>query len=97
VTTLLSDPEWAAWSDREIARRCAVHHVFVGDLRRSLVTVTSDASVRTVPTKHGTTTQMNTANIGRRTGAMPFLSGPETETPRRRLATGAVNHSAVVD
>jgi hypothetical protein len=34
--TLLADPEWRQWSDREIARRCAVGHRFVGHLRQSL-------------------------------------------------------------
>lgn len=36
VQVLLEDPEWQAWSDREIARRCAVHHELVGQLRREL-------------------------------------------------------------
>lgn len=36
VTTLLSDEEWQRFSDREIGRRCAVDHVFVGKLRREL-------------------------------------------------------------
>jgi hypothetical protein len=31
--TLLADAEWAGWSDREIARRCAVSDPFVGKLR----------------------------------------------------------------
>jgi Homeodomain-like domain len=33
VSTLLSDEEWAGWSDREIARRCGVHHDTVGRIR----------------------------------------------------------------
>lgn len=33
VMILLGDPEWAEWSDREIARRCAVDHKMVGVLR----------------------------------------------------------------
>lgn len=33
VLTLLNDAEWAKWSDREIAKVCAVSHVFVGRLR----------------------------------------------------------------
>lgn len=35
VLTLLSDPEWARWSDREIARRCRVDHGTVAELRRA--------------------------------------------------------------
>src|SRR4051794_27961438 len=33
VLTLLNDPDWARWSDREIARQCAVTHPFVSSLR----------------------------------------------------------------
>lgn len=36
VTTLLTDPDWVKWSDREIARAAAVSHVFVGKVRRLL-------------------------------------------------------------
>src|SRR5690606_10483672 len=36
VTTLLIDPEWQKWSDREIARRTGVHHDTVGTYRREL-------------------------------------------------------------
>jgi hypothetical protein len=34
VRTLLDDPEWSKWADKEIARRCGVSGVFVGDVRR---------------------------------------------------------------
>ena len=33
---LLADPEWGQWSDREIGRRCQVHHNTVSRMRRSL-------------------------------------------------------------
>jgi hypothetical protein len=33
VMLLLMDEEWCQWSDREIARRCAVSHPFVGKIR----------------------------------------------------------------
>jgi ParB-like nuclease domain len=33
VTTLLSNEKWAGWSDREIARQCAVSHTFVAAVR----------------------------------------------------------------
>ena len=33
VLTLLNDPTWAQWSDREISRHCAVTHEMVGRLR----------------------------------------------------------------
>jgi hypothetical protein len=55
VLTLLNDGEWAQWSDREIARRCAVNHEMVGRIRVSLAENASDDSgIRTYTTKHGT-------------------------------------------
>jgi hypothetical protein len=36
VLALLHDDEWQQWSDREIARRCAVHHDLVSTLRSDL-------------------------------------------------------------
>lgn len=68
VQTLLDDAEWGTWSDNELARRCAVSVSFVGDVRKdhhSRTTVTNPQQ-RTVVTKHGTTTTMNTANIGKK-------------------------------
>lgn len=65
VMTLLNDAEWVKWSDREIARRCAVHHDMVGKLRPSLAETASEDNSRTYTTKHGTTATMNTTNIGK--------------------------------
>ncbi len=36
VETLLQDAEWGQWSDREIARRCHVHHQLVATMRKEL-------------------------------------------------------------
>jgi hypothetical protein len=63
VMTLLTDAEWATWSDREIARRCAVSPDFVSKLHRSLSS--DDSEARTYTTKHGTVATMNTAAIGK--------------------------------
>lgn len=63
VLTLLNDVEWAAWSDREIARQCAVGYTLVAKLRPE---VTARAgSERTYTTKHGTVAKMNTSAIGK--------------------------------
>ena len=64
VETLLNDPEWAAWSDREISRRAGVGHPFVSSLRP--MSLESDSSERTYTTKHGTQATMQTAAIGKR-------------------------------
>lgn len=80
VLIVLSDAEWVAWSDHEIARRCDVHPVFVGDMRRGyrkrsaqsglksiLVTDNSMEKTRTFTHhKTGQPTTMRTENIGRR-------------------------------
>lgn len=63
VLTLLGDAEWSSWSDREIARQCAVGYTLVAKLRPD---VTARAgSGRTFTTKHGTTAVMDTTAIGK--------------------------------
>jgi hypothetical protein len=70
VTLLLQDEEWAAWSDREIARRCCVGHKFVATVRdSSLAPGTSEKTEKTYITKHGTEATMRTQNIGRSGGS----------------------------
>jgi hypothetical protein len=56
VLTLLTDPEWRAWSDREVATRCAVSPTTVGKFRAQLSKLDSrsgrrgkDGKVRRVP------------------------------------------------
>lgn len=65
VLTLLEDEEWSGWSDREIARRCAVSHQTVSNLRASLSNFDSEKE-RTYTDKHGNTTTMDTKSIGKR-------------------------------
>lgn len=69
VLTLLNDPEWAGWSDSNIARQCIVSPHTVAKLRPApAVTMQthSEPEVRTFTTRHGTVAKMQTANIGRR-------------------------------
>lgn len=66
VLILLDDAEWRSWSDREIARRCAVSNDFVSRLRASLSSDDSQAAQRIFTTRHGTTATMDVAAIGRR-------------------------------
>lgn len=67
VMTLLQDEEWGQWSDREIARQCAVSKSFVNSLRSSLSTNASEpAPPRTYKNKHGTVSTMRTDKIGRK-------------------------------
>ena len=83
VETLLSDVEWAKWSSNEVAKRCAVSHTFVDNIRSSLATVASEeSSDRVIKTKHGTTATMNTAHIGKKVAPVtPEVGAPAaTET-----------------
>ena len=93
VTILLEDPEWSGWSDREIARRCAVTHPFVSKVRAGLTgndyqlegdgssltanICSEDGDERSYITKHGTEARMNTANIGG--SGQVSETAPETE------------------
>jgi hypothetical protein len=64
VLGMLAD--FGAWSDNKIAKHVGVSHPFVGSLRSSLVTVTSEKPAeRTYTTKHGNEAVMKTAGIGR--------------------------------
>lgn len=64
VQTLLDDPEWSEWSDREIARRCRVSPTSVGQWRKLTVQMDSDRRGRKYTTRHGTEATMRTGNIG---------------------------------
>lgn len=74
VLMLVQDEEWASWSDREIARRCAVGPDMVGRLRPDTV-----GERQYVHPRSGNVTQMDTARIGRRT-AEPAPDPPAPES-----------------
>lgn len=65
VMRLLTDDEWGKWSSREIARRCAVSHTFIDELRSSLATVASENYQRDYINKHGKQSTMQTGGIGK--------------------------------
>jgi hypothetical protein len=88
VLTLLNDAEWSKWSDREIARQCAVHFNYVGRLRKDVTITRSDSepSQRTFTTKHGTTATMNTAAIGKSVPKDDDMDFAEVETQEKTPA-----------
>jgi hypothetical protein len=91
VAKLLQDQEWGQWTDREIARRCAVHHELVGRVRAELAPVTGvSASERTYRTKHGTVAAMNVVAIGKRSEDQATPPPPIRQTPHRPEDAGAV-------
>ena len=66
VTMLLEDEEWATWSNREIASRCAVDEKLVRRMRDELSA--AKPQMQEPPRKverNGTVYTQNTANIGR--------------------------------
>lgn len=66
ILTLLNDEEWAKWSDREIARRCAVDHKTVAALRpRVSGEIPQMPPVRTVQ-RGGAVYEQKIENIGRK-------------------------------
>lgn len=61
VETLLRDEEWGKWSDREIARRCAVSDVFVGKVRKELSANGLQMSEERTVQRNGVTYTQNNA------------------------------------
>jgi N6-adenosine-specific RNA methylase IME4/ParB-like chromosome segregation protein Spo0J len=69
VGLLLADPEWRRWSDREIARKCHVHHDLVGDARREIAASASGGSARCasderLACRNGTTYPIRPPRVG---------------------------------
>lgn len=64
VEALLRDEEWGKWSDREIARRCAVTQPFVSSVRKELTDNGFQMSVERTVERNGQTYTMNTEKIG---------------------------------
>ena len=104
VMTLLKDEKWSQWGDQEIARRCAVSPTTVSKYRPecSLSKLDSEkrqtnadkragqdrSEKRTYTTKHGTTSTMNTTNIGRKKdlGKYTKTNGEEHKPRAERVA-----------
>lgn len=81
VQTLLSDPEWAQWSDREIGRRCGVHGEMVAKNRPAPVLPENGSTKSERTFMHhltGKPTTMKTENIGRQ----GLRSGQESKATR---------------
>lgn len=79
VETLLRDPEWGEWSDREIARRVSVSATLVGRIRRRLTVHVDSEQARKYITRHGTEATMDTSAIGAVTVHV------DSEKPSRRV------------
>lgn len=83
VETLLKDPEWSRWTDREIARQCRVSHPFVSTQRTKLINrgVLDDSKKRTAK-RNGATYDIDTKNIGE----TEKPKEPASEPPKKQAA-----------
>lgn len=88
VLTLLNDPEWSKWSDREIARRCAVDHKTVSSLRPPVTGEIPGDEVRTFVDRYGNPSHMRVAAIGKARPEMPVIAGKRAERRPRPDAAG---------
>jgi hypothetical protein len=75
VLTLLNDPEWASWSDREIARRCAVDGKTVATLRPKLTAEIRSEETRIYTDRHGNASSMKVGAIGKARPPLPLVAG----------------------
>lgn len=82
VIALLTDGEWSQWSNREIARRCAVSAAFVGNLRSYAVPPTVNGLQSTLRRGADGRT-IDTANIGNR----PPAPDPAPQAPKYATLT----------
>ncbi len=93
VETLLTDPEWAKWSDREIATQCRVGRDLVGELRKLHLSETTDTTRKTK--RNGTEYERvgRSTRRPRRNSAMPLFRPSRREcfggsSRRRRICLG---------
>ena len=67
VLTMLSDAEWAGWSDNAIAKACRVDHKTVASCRSYLGNSQDSQSPKTrTATRNGTTYEQDTTNVGKK-------------------------------
>lgn len=69
VTLMITDPEWSAWANTQIARQCRVSESLVRTIRHELEPAqdTKDATATRKVTRRGKTFPMDTSRIGSRT------------------------------
>lgn len=98
VMTLLEDEEWSKWSDREIARRCAVDHKTVASHREPIWGNSPDSGRRKV-SRHGHRYEMDVSKVGRRAAApLPRAktTKPSSTASRHKEPTGKTGPLGIV-
>lgn len=66
VLTMLNHAVWKSWSSNEIAKRCAVHHSTVDEIRKSILRNPQDEIQSRTVERNGKTYRQNTSNIGKK-------------------------------
>jgi|GEM_PF-4714324 len=97
IMTMLTDPEWKQWSDREIARHCCVGNQMVSQLRKSICVNHTDTKLnkQRKAQRGGKTYTVNTANIGNKV-SKPLSSSRVTVKDGHPLfagQSGTIAHS----
>lgn len=92
VQTLLNDPEWAVWSNREIARQCQVDEKTVRRYREEASAEKPQIAPERTVSRGGTTYQQNTANIG--ASSKPDQAMSERDIPAPAPEEGAGQDAA---
>ena len=80
VETLLNDPEWSNWSNREIAEKCVVSHSYVNTLREKIKSGNVSTPASQSQSKPGTGGNVSTP-------ANPEQSKPDAEDQPGQDAT----------
>jgi uncharacterized protein YerC len=95
VRMLLDDPEWAAWSDREIARRCYVGADMVGRMRPSpsVGERQMSAGITRKVVRGGTTFEMSVAAIN---GARPSVPHGEDGIIKNTRALSRIEFQGLI-
>jgi hypothetical protein len=101
VLTLFSDPEWAAWSDREIARRCGVSDRFVNGIRPSTAVSANGSQIEDTRKvqRGGVVYEMQTGAIGKAAEgkAVKSKAGKRKMRIRKRVTPSLVDRDGTVD
>ena len=90
VRTLLTDREWAQWSDREIAIRCAVSHTFVATLRAELSGNGCQIDTTRKAERGGAVYTIQTERIGATQKLAPDGLSRESRTPHVAHNSGQI-------
>ncbi|MDG4650096.1 ParB N-terminal domain-containing protein [Roseibacterium sp. SDUM158017] len=88
VTVLLTDSEWSAWSNREIARQCCVSDVFVAKVRADLSANGLQMPTERTVERGGKVYTQDTTKIGKAKGGDRVKTPAEPKEPAAPASLG---------